>query len=44
MARIFPIILDDVLNRKIEEYMLKKGIERKKDCIIGLIREALGLD
>lgn len=41
MARIFPIILDDDLNRKIEEFMLKHGIEKKKDCILQLIKKGL---
>ena len=44
MARIFPIILDDALNKKIEEYMLRHDIDRKKDVIIQLIRRGLGID
>ena len=42
MAKIFPIILDDALNRKIEEYMLRHDIDRKKDCILHLIKRGLG--
>ena len=44
MARIFPIILDDELNRKIEEFMLKHDIDKKKDCILQLIKKGLGRD
>ena len=43
MARIFPVILDDALNKKIEEYMLKHGIEKKKDVVIQLIKRGLGI-
>ena len=42
MARIFPIILDDELNKKIEGYMLKHNIDKKKDCILLLIKRGLG--
>lgn len=42
MARIFPIILDDALNKKIEEFMLKHDIDKKKDCILQLIKKGLG--
>ncbi len=41
MARIFPVILDDELNKKIEEYMLKHGVEKKKDCILSLIKRGM---
>ena len=44
MVRIFPIILDDALNKKIEEYMLRHSIDKKKDCIIGLLKRGLGID
>jgi len=41
MTRIFPIILDDELNKKIEELMLKHNFRTKKDCIIELIKRGL---
>ena len=44
MVRIFPVILDDALNKKIEEYMLKHDVEKKKDVIIQLIKKGLGID
>lgn len=42
MARIFPVILDDELNKKIEEYMLKHEIDKKKDCVLILLKRGLG--
>lgn len=41
VPKIFPIILDDELNRKIGEYMLKYNFRTKKDCIIELIKKGL---
>ncbi|MCS7094063.1 MAG: hypothetical protein RMJ18_02690 [Candidatus Aenigmarchaeota archaeon] len=41
MSKIFPIILDEELDKKIKEYMLKKGIRAKKDAILELIRRGL---
>ena len=41
MAKIFPIILEDELNKKIEEYMLKHGVDKKKDCILTLIKKGM---
>jgi len=41
MARIFPIIIDDELDRKIKEYMLKKGIRTKKEAVLELIKKGL---
>jgi len=42
MARIFPIVLDDELNRKIEEFMLRENFRTKRECIVYLIRKGLG--
>jgi len=39
--KVFPIILDDELNRRIEEYMIKKGIKTKRDAILELIKKGL---
>ncbi len=41
MVRIYPLVLDDELNRKIEELMLKKNFRTKKECILALIRKGL---
>ena len=43
MAKIFPVILDDALNKKIEEYMLKHNIDTKKDCVQQLLKRGLGI-
>lgn len=44
MARVFPVILDDNLNRKIEEYMLKHEFRTKRECIIELIKKGLDME
>jgi hypothetical protein len=41
VSKIFPIVLDDDLDRKIEEYKLKKGIRIKKDAVLELIKRGL---
>jgi hypothetical protein len=43
VAKIFPVILDDVINKKIEEYMLKHNFDKKKDCIQYLLKRGLGI-
>lgn len=43
MTKIFPIVLDEELNKKIDEYMLKHEYRTKRDCIIDLIKKGLGI-
>lgn len=42
MPKIFPLVLDEELDRKIEEFMLRKNFRTKKECITHLIKKGLG--
>jgi hypothetical protein len=42
MPKVFPLILDEELDRKIEEYMLKNNFRTKRECLIFLLKKSLG--
>jgi len=39
--KIFPIILDEELDRKIREWMVKNGFKTKRESIVALIKKGL---